>query len=823
MILYTNLIMNKLYLTGALILGGFMALQAAPLTPDEALSRLANSGPARLKTSLQDLSLVHTAELDGSAVAYIFNKPAQGFMILSADDNAVPVLGYSDTGMFDADNIPPQLQWWLGEYGRQIDYMSRNELKQQPDGPSAYTDPSWEAITPLLTTKWDQGAPYNLYCPTINNRVCPTGCVATSTAQVMNYFKYPEIGTGTISYNVQGVGTLRLNLGDRAFDWDDMLNIYTPGGYTQEEAEAVAYLMQAVGYSVSMGYGPSESGAVSSRIITALKNYFGYDPNMRYISRDGFTAYEWTTLIYDNLKNVGPVIYDGTDPEGGGHSFVCDGYDGAGYFHFNWGWGGVSDGYFTVDTLNPEALGTGGGTGGGFIFSQDLCLGIQLPTGDPVIEQQPFLTAFGAIKVDSYTSKQIVLGQHGSSPLGWINHTPDKIDLQIGVVYENIETGTTQYEQGLLGGYRTISLSSGTYYPYQNGAMTISLKVDIPSDLPDGKYRAIVVTKDAYHPTDEWQELVVKHGFPNYAIVEKDGDNIVASTVDILQPEVTDITMISDVYFQRSLVADVTFINENDTELTYAYSIVLLNEDGIAFRGNASLVTLESEAELTTRMKSKLSRQNGVLPVREPTDFTIGIYNETVGELLTTLGTVTMYPDPGSATVQLRTFAIENANREQEEINGKNQYVYYVPDPSDFTLNVILKITKGYFDSQFVISLSEMSPYNPDETILLDDDIFDVDLFMNADEEFEAAIPIHLPDAQKDVVYIFEAKYALSYSYRKLSSLLFKIGESGVEILDSDTYDDVVYYNLQGNKVVNPQKGELLIERRGDKSRKVIY
>lgn len=194
---------------------------------------------------------------------------------------------------------------------------------------------------------------------------CPTGCVATAMAQVVNYYKWPE--------KAEGIGTARdhfnqnyqIDMSNDYFDWDNILDIYTnekseviAGNETQWNA--VALLMRDIGYSVKSKYNRESTGSKSYNIPFALVNNFGFDKGAHMDYRNWYTDEQWDSLIYDNLSKYGPVIYSGVTKDGEGHEFVCDGYRSDGYYHFNWGWDGLSDGYFLLSSLSPEHQGIGG-------------------------------------------------------------------------------------------------------------------------------------------------------------------------------------------------------------------------------------------------------------------------------------------------------------------------------------------------------------------------------------------------------------------------------------------------------------------------------
>ncbi|MDE7116799.1 MAG: C10 family peptidase, partial [Muribaculaceae bacterium] len=326
----------KKILTLAGMLAMSAVLSASPLTPEQALKRAQANSP-RLKkaaTAAPSASFRLSYSLStpaGEPALYVFDYPASaGYMIVSADDAAAPVLGYADSGNFDSENIPPQMAWWLSQYAAGIEYASEKGIKA-----SATTRSSKAAVAPLMKTKWNQGTPYNDLCPSVNSVRCPSGCVATAMAQVMKYHNYPDVGTGRVVATLpqgQGVtGDPYINLASKPFDWDNMLDEYSGYSYTTAQATAVATLMQAAGYASKMSYGVKGSGALSLNAAMALSKNFKYNPNIQYLQRNYFNASDWGEIIYKELAAGRPVMYGGQSTSVG-HEFVCDGYDGNGYY-----------------------------------------------------------------------------------------------------------------------------------------------------------------------------------------------------------------------------------------------------------------------------------------------------------------------------------------------------------------------------------------------------------------------------------------------------------------------------------------------------------
>lgn len=310
-----------------------------------------------------------------NAFYYVFNNSEQGgFVIVSGDDATEQILGYSDSGTFDSENIPASMQELLDGYKQEISYAREKGLNKQRSAASGeMDDPARQVIAPLITSVWNQGAPYNLQCFTTDNQQAVTGCVATALAQVMYYHKWPQSATTAIpaykTYNALPATT---------FDWGNMQPTYTEyGAESDAQKNAVATLNVYCGHAVEMNYGAYESGASTSDIPNALKNYFGYANDATEIYRSDCTPAEWDELIYHELLHQRPVVYSASTWSGGGHAFICDGYDGSGLYHINWGWGGTSDGYFRLQALNPYSQGTGGSSGnGGYSLYQSAIVGI---------------------------------------------------------------------------------------------------------------------------------------------------------------------------------------------------------------------------------------------------------------------------------------------------------------------------------------------------------------------------------------------------------------------------------------------------------------
>lgn len=450
---------------------------------------------------------------------FVFNRGVQeGFIIVAADDcTLTSVLGYSNSGEFDSDNIPSNFKWWIEQYQREIDYAIKNNLQSSSTIRTYST-----SVSPLLgNIAWNQGYPYNLLCPTLTNskgesEYTVTGCVATATAQVMRYHKWPVYGTGSNSYTWENGGkTLYMDFSKSTYDWDNMTETYSSASTTTQK-NAVAKLMYDCGISCNMDYGLSEtggSGASAFDQVAGLYNYFKYDQGMEHLTRDYYKLADWNATIINEINNKRPILYRGIG-SGGGHAFIIDGYNKDGYFHFNWGWGGNSNGYFVTTALNPGELGIGGGAGG-YNYNQGMSIGVQpaQESSSPSFE----ITSDGITISEDATNGYIVTANR------ILNYNWSVASFSVAFQFESLSNGSIQRIQFLsnktlnsLYYYNTISYAANTFASYLNdGEYKVSLAIKpsttstweaIPTLLGTAEYVYMTVsggkaTKVKYDPT----------------------------------------------------------------------------------------------------------------------------------------------------------------------------------------------------------------------------------------------------------------------------------------------------------------------------------
>ena len=296
---------------------------------------------------------------------YVFNIGTSGFVIISTDDCFRPVVGYSDEGVFPTENPSPEMMYYLNNLSQGRAAALAASIRQESEvadewqrllsGQPLPSRNGHRKAAYLVKTKWNQGNPYNKFCPSEGSAHTYAGCVATAMSQVMNYWQYPTHGFGRHSYTHYSYGELSADFAAATYRFDLMparINDHSP----EEQIDAVAGFMYHCGIAVDMGYGLDGSGAYSEDVPEAVLKYFGYTNRSRLVYRDEHSLEEFQALLKAQFDMGWPVYYSGSDEDGsGGHAFVCDGYDENDMFHFNWGWSGSGDGFYAIDALNVSS------------------------------------------------------------------------------------------------------------------------------------------------------------------------------------------------------------------------------------------------------------------------------------------------------------------------------------------------------------------------------------------------------------------------------------------------------------------------------------
>ena len=473
------------------------------LAKAESIARqfVSDRGNSFMAGSNNALKLAHEAKsMSGVTDYYVFNRGQDGgFVVVSGDDRVLPVWGYSDKGSFDLATMPDNAKWWFGEYQRQMQF-----LRDHPQVKGRKKVEIDHGVAPLVESLWNQTRPYNDMCPIApaandpylfyGGRAC-TGCVATATAQVMNYWKWPNRGRGSHSYNcdvnyydavaggmVTRQETLSADFSQSEYQWGLMMDDYwyysefingelfsyvmvvDENGRIVLDGDgkygnAVAKLMSDVGIAVEMGYGSEGSGAVSRDVNKALRKYFSYLSD--YAVRDDFNG-DWDAMLREELDKGHPIYYSGSGDRGG-HAFVFDGYDTEGRFHVNWGWGGSSDGFFESLALEP------GGSDPYLRFNSYQEITTAQPYMPLISEPKSGATIdFGIVPMDSAVFKTITLcGMYLGDDLVVDISGGDAVNFQI-------ETPVVHAQDANQEGGTTLEV---VYFPAMQGSHSVNLTI----------------------------------------------------------------------------------------------------------------------------------------------------------------------------------------------------------------------------------------------------------------------------------------------------------------------------------------------------------
>jgi hypothetical protein len=499
---------------------------------------------------------------------YLFNVVESGFVAVSADDIVEPILAYSDEGKIAFTKINQSTAKWFQGYADQIRFAIVNNLEATEE-----IKTSWDqllygntqlirrgSVSPLISTKWDQSPYYNDLCPydkTYKERTV-TGCVATAMAQVLKYWNYPKEGSGFYSYNHGRYGTLSSSFGSHTYDYSKMPNS------TNSANSEVAQLMYDCGISVEMDYNVSSQGGSGAYVISsgsrvqncteyALKTYFNFPSTLSGKERRGYTDVNWLNMIKADLDAGQPIIYAGYGT-GGGHCFVADGYDNNNYIHFNWGWGGSSDGYFQINALNPGSLGSGGGAGG-FNSGQQAIFGVKPPATSLNYE----LTHNTSMTISPTT---IDYGSSFSVSANFTNNSNITFNGDYcAAVFDDNDNFIDYIE--IKSGY---SLQSG--YKYTNNLVFST--TGILGMLP-GKYWVGVY----YRPTGgNWSIIKGTFLYSNYKSMTVTNNNSIALYSDMTTTPINNFTKGS------SGSVSVNIINNSASTFTGKYNVSLYNLDG---------------------------------------------------------------------------------------------------------------------------------------------------------------------------------------------------------------------------------------------------
>lgn len=663
-------------------LGIAMPAAAKQLTPGEALSRVTQSGDntaRRLVGKAQPTPLLKVSPAtDPSFVSlYVFSDNGDGYVIVSADDVAAPLLGYSDSGTLDKDNLPPALNYWLEYYAAEIKDAASASGKPNLKRKDNTERPERAAIAPMLKSKWNQSAPYNDDCPLDNGKRSVTGCVATAMAQAMYYYQWPAQGQGSHTYNWNNT-QLTVNFANTTYDWDAMTPTYDSNS-TDAAKAAVANLMYSCGVSVDMDYSSDESGASSLDMGPALYKYFNYDKSMSAPQRYFYGLMDWENMIYAELQQNRPVLYGGQSYEGG-HQFVCDGYSEDGYFHFNWGWGGMSDGYFLLSALDPMDQGIGGSASqSGFDFDQGILINFMPPKEGS--EVPVLIYCYGNFES---SATQVVLGKDLTlkSSEGFFNFASTNIEGSMGIKLVNSQ-GTATYLKD--SEHRNFAAITGIE----------DYKVTLPATLADGTY----TVTPAFQKTGstEWDDVLCPlSGTNQLTMTVSDGVATIKATSSATI-EITDFSLNTPIYLDKDFSTSFTITNTGTEEYYGEFNLFLFDEDGEEVAPSADLDAIDLQpgesqtVTYVTKFSSEYETESGEITV-QPGQYVLGIFSHFTNQQLYIYQTpVNVQAAPAKTTLSVSNFTVNDGND--------------VVNTSDVKFTGSVECTEGYFTGQLEVAV----------------------------------------------------------------------------------------------------------------------
>lgn len=569
---------NTLLLSAALVAATAMAEQRSE-NEARLVAQQYLAAQHRAPAQAQDLQLVSQTQMRRMAKVqqmttaavldaplYVYNAPAGGYVVVSGTTALAPVIGYSENGTISAEGaMPDGLRYWLGYAAEAAQYAEQHPEDVAPHPAKARRSSIMPGVNlqpvdynkdvaPLLENskigniQWNQNSPYNDQCPMKGGIHCFTGCMATAMAQVLAYHQHP------VSY-----------------DWNEVLPTYKGGLGSAYSRSVVAELNHDVGVALNMEYGTDQSGSVSTQYSKALRDKFGYHENVALINRDNFTYGEWMDILLNEFQEDRPVIYDGVSNDGG-HAFVIDGYRAKdGFVHVNWGWEGMSDGYYNIVFLDPKETGIGATLSSGFTSYQDMVVGIEPDRSKDVNYYLP---------IQGYAMQgELVIGT-GYAELA-------KGDRQGYISFQNIPNMKGESFSGTFGALfidkdgkevgrakaGTVSATASTMN--SNPHATPSGGYYTIPELPDGVYRVYCYVED--NATKEWAVLRTAIDKPNFCTMTQAGGR---AFFEIAQHHPTNLKA-SDWGFETSAIQygstglKVTLTNTgDDVEYgTYAFSI----------------------------------------------------------------------------------------------------------------------------------------------------------------------------------------------------------------------------------------------------------
>lgn len=444
----------------------------------------------------------------------IYGAKGSGFIVVSRSNTFPAIIGES-THDFDSANIAPGFKWWMENISKSLAYRDANNMGRTAISVST-------TIYPFITTKWNQDTPYNLLCPKVGSLTHGyTGCVATAMSQILKYYNYPSTSKGSGGYStVVGNDTIvRLATINTTYKWNNMSNTYTNNSATTPANIAVAELMRDAGYGANMEYGTTGSAATNIDATKAFANNFTYNPySLKYLMKDLYTDDEWAQIIYNEIKQLRPILYGGSTKTKEGHAFVFDGINTEGNVDVNWGWGGACDGWYDIFDLTPSGLGDEFNSGTTFSENNDMILGFD-PTSTASGSDFSIWATDNNCEFTKTADNKLNLTMTAFYNVSYKSFTGD-----VAVIYEN--TTTNDLTVTYFAKSKTYATYSGLGFDNEN---TISL--DAPN-IQAGSYKVYIASKATNETSWSPVRSFITHNVISYTLTKASDGGLTLTGID---------------------------------------------------------------------------------------------------------------------------------------------------------------------------------------------------------------------------------------------------------------------------------------------------
>lgn len=449
----------------------------------------------------------------------IYGAKGAGFVVISRSNTFPAVIGESEHD-YDSTNVAPGFKWWMDNISKSIAYRDANNMGRTSISVSS-------TISPFISTKWDQGTPYNLSCPNVGTKLTHgyTGCVATAMSQILKYYNYPTTGKGSGGYStIVGKDTvIRLATINTTYDWNNMSNTYLNSSATTPANTAVAELMRDAGYGANMEYGVDGSGTTDYEAAISFVNNFSYNPySLKFLQKELYTDDEWAQMIYNEIKKLRPILYGGSTKTKEGHAFVFDGINTEGNVDVNWGWSGACDGWYDIFDLTPSGLGEEFSSGTTFSEGNDMILGFD-----------PQSSASGSDFSIWATDKNCEFTKTADNKLNltmtaFYNVSYKSFTGDVAVIYEN--TTTDELTVTYFAKSKTYATYSGLGFDNEN---TISLAPNIQA----GTYKVYIASKATNETSWSPVRSFITHDVISYTLTKTNDGALTLTGIDKVKNE----------------------------------------------------------------------------------------------------------------------------------------------------------------------------------------------------------------------------------------------------------------------------------------------